>query len=131
MKKLSCALALALVAIGVIATGSQAAPQASSAEPLTVPGRWIVVAPSKAAYQTMMARATATERSSSFRVATALPQLNAVAVNGTERVVQAFAKKGKGTVLKDRILHLQSPQFRREMGLRDLKDVKITDLANR
>jgi subtilisin family serine protease len=124
MRKLGLAAVVGcLVVVGVGASGAGAAVTTVKASPT---GRYIVIAPSKAAFGSSLSAAR-----SANRLALSMGGVNAFTMNASASVAQAFAKAHHVEVVPDRIEHLVRPGMYSELGMADPADVDPQALVDR
>lgn len=110
MRKQAGILAAILVGVGLVATSAAAAPGGAQA---VAKGRYIVIAPNKAAFGRAIA---ATKANASARVALNMAPVNAFAVNASSSVAASIGRLSGAKVIPDRIESLVRPSMRKELG---------------
>jgi len=120
MRTPSLVLLACLAAVGALATGADAAPATAA------PGRYIVIAPNKAAFNSALSDAR-----SGTRVALTLAQVNAFVVNASPAVLRAIAGPWGAAVVPDRIESIDRPGSDVETGWADPAGVSPATLAGR
>jgi subtilisin family serine protease len=129
MRKLGLALAACLIAVGAAASGATSAPSGSAAPGMfkaSATGRYIVIAPNKAAFNSALSSAR-----SDARVALNMSSVNAFTLNASASVAQAFAKSHRVKVIPDRIESLVRPGMHSEMGMIPPSQVNVQAVVNR
>jgi subtilisin family serine protease len=108
MRKYAGILAVMLVAVWVGAASAAAVPTGKQAP---AAGRYIVIAPNKAAFNSAMTAAKA-----SSRVALSMAPVNAFAINASPGVASSIARLSGAKVIPDHIESLVRPSMRTELG---------------
>ncbi|MGE5273772.1 MAG: S8 family serine peptidase [Verrucomicrobiota bacterium] len=123
MRKWVIGLAAACLAVGITTAGASAAPKAFEASSA---GRYIVIAPNKASFNTALTAAQA-----SGRIALNLAPVNALAINASPGVAQTIARLSGAKVVPDRIESLVRPGMYAEAGWNDPAKVSPAMIVNR
>ena len=108
MRRNAGILAAVLVAVGIGATSAAAGPGKAQA---VAPGRYIVIAPNKAAFTSALNAAKA-----SSKVALNMAPVNAFAINASSSVAASIGRLSGAKVVPDRIESLVRPTMRKELG---------------
>jgi subtilisin family serine protease len=115
MRKQVLAIVACLMTLGVAASGASSASGGSAASGMfkaSASGRYIVIAPTKAAYNSALSAAR-----TGNRVALSLAPVNAFTLNASASAAQALAKSHHVKVIPDRIESLVRPDMYSEMGM--------------
>ena len=120
MRTPSLVLLACLAAVGAVATGADAAPAAAA------PGRYIVIAPNKAAFNSALSDARA-----GTSVALTMAPVNAFVVNASPAVARALGRLSGAAVVPDRIESIDQPGSDVGTGWADPADVSAATPAGR
>jgi subtilisin family serine protease len=120
MRTPSLVLLACLAAVGAVATGADAAPAAPAQ------GRYIVIAPNKAAFNSALSDAR-----SGTRVALTLAPVNAFVVTASPAVAHALGRLSGAAVVPDRIESLEQPGSDVGTGWADPADLSSATAAAR
>jgi hypothetical protein len=123
MRRNAVILAAVLVAVAIGATSAAAVPTGAQA---AASGRYIVIAPNKAAFSTAL-----TVARSNARVALDMAPVNALAVNATPAGAQSIARLSGAKVVPDHIESLVRPGMYSEVGMTDPAKVSPDILKSR